>query len=139
MTNYEVLLDSDAFVGLQLTYDALHERTQRLFELIAEQQIPVVTTNLVVAESATVISHKANQIVASSFVSEVAQYSTIFVDDDLFNESLYLFTQQTKKGTSFVDCANVLTMRKYKIPYIFSFDQAYPKQFGVKLLEEMLV
>ena len=38
-----------------------------------------------------------------------------------------LFLKQSKKGTSFIDCANLTALSYYNFDKIFSFDQFYPK------------
>jgi predicted nucleic acid-binding protein len=51
----------------------------------------------------------------------------------LEQEALAIFEQQTKKGTSVTDFANVAVVRQFDIATIFSFDRVYPQKFGLKL------
>jgi len=48
--------------------------------------------------------------------------------------ALALFKQQSKKGTSVTDCADVTVMRRFDIPQIFSFDNVYRRGFNLKLV-----
>lgn len=133
MPSYDVFIDSDVFVGLSLVSDPLHQRASLLLQRIKRTGLTVVTSQLVVAEAATVLSHKHGMQLAKFFLRNVASFETLFVSAQLHAEALELFVEQSKKGSSFVDCANVVVMRHYGIQTIASFDKAYPKQYGVRL------
>jgi len=131
--NYDLLLDSDAFLGLLKKGDAHQKRSQLLLQKIYKNNLKPATTNLVVLEVSNVLSNREGPESARVFLSFVDDFEQIFVDEVSFQESLDLFKKQNKKGTSVVDCSNVILMKKYQILKIFSFDQAYPKQYQVKL------
>jgi len=71
MNNIQVLIDSDAFVGLMLERDAHHPQASAIFELLKANNVKVATTSFVVAETATVLSHASGQILARTFLDEV--------------------------------------------------------------------
>ena len=52
----------------------------------------------------------------------------IHINELLHRETLAFFKKQEKKGTSVVDCSNVVIMRRFQIPTIFSFDGFYSRQ-----------
>jgi hypothetical protein len=47
--------------------------------------------------------------------------------DKLETKAWYIFKQQTKKGTSFIDCANIAIYKHFKMDAIFSFDKIYKR------------
>lgn len=49
----------------------------------------------------------------------------IHVNEELEDAGWSIFLSQTKKGTSFVDCANLAVIEKYKFDGILSFDGFY--------------
>jgi len=53
------------------------------------------------------------------------------LDLELENNSSKIFEKQSKKGMSFIDCANLAVLEKYKLDGILSFDEFYPKRFRV--------
>ncbi|MCA9369759.1 MAG: hypothetical protein H6774_01900 [Pseudomonadales bacterium] len=59
------------------------------------------------------------------FLEKAQQYQSVFVDRNLFQASLELFSSLKKRGTSFVDCSNAAVMRALGIPFIFSFNRGY--------------
>ncbi len=133
--SFDVFIDSDVFVALSLVEDPLRERALSLMQSIGRHQRNIVTSNLVITETATVLSHKHGMDAAALFLRSVRKLQTIFVSQDLHRQAQLLFEQQTQRGTSFVDCANVVVMRNYGILAIASFDKAYPKQYGVSLMK----
>lgn len=137
MSSFDVLVDSDAFVGWSLTADAHHAHSLQLFEDLFAQHKKLVTTSSVVAETATVLSHYSGQDAARRFLKSIAAdtaFPVIFIDEKLHNASLDLFSQQKKKGTSFTDCANVVVMQQFEVAAILSFDKVYSRDFGVEVV-----
>ncbi len=133
---YHVLVDSDAFVGRFYPQDAHHAHSRRVFNALRAERRRLVTTNLVVFETATVLSHRTGQAAARRFIEDFirqGKIDVIFITEDLQEEAIDLFLEQDKKGTSVVDCANVAVMRRFRIPMLFSFDKAYTRQFGMKM------
>ncbi|MCI0563775.1 MAG: PIN domain-containing protein [Nitrososphaera sp.] len=127
-----ILVDSDAFVGWLYDADAHHKRATAIFNKIKRKRLAPITTSLVVAETATVLSNRQGQNLARVFLDLIAKYPVIHIDEQLQQEALEFFKAQEKKGTSVVDCTNVVVMRRFKIPTIFSFDKFYSKQLGMK-------
>jgi len=134
----QVLVDSDAFVGMMLTKDTHYKQSKTIFETLRQKTISIVTTSAVIGETATVLSHRIGQEVANQFLNTttiLGGIPIIHVDEEIHEQALKVFMAQQIKGTSYVDCVNVVVCRKFNIPNIFSFDKAYPKHFGIELLE----
>lgn len=129
-TPYDWLVDSAAFVALHYVHDPHHARALQLFEQAKKRKISLVTTSYVVGETATVLSHRQGQDIARRFLEIVRKIPTIFISEALHQESLLLFHQQDTRGTSVVDCSNVVVMTHFGIPKILSFDGAFTKIFG---------
>lgn len=125
---YHALVDTDAFVGWFYPQDAHHSRCKAMFTQLKSQQRRLVTTNLVTLETATVLSYRTGQTAARKFVEgfiRAGKMDVIPVSPELLDEAFDLFLEQAKKGTSVVDCSNVVVMRRFHIPTIFSFDRFY--------------
>lgn len=135
MSEFEVLIDSDAFVGLFVEHDAHHQKTLELFQKFANDNVKIVATSFVVAETATVISKLSGQTAARKFLdySNSGNLPIIHVDEAIQLEALKIFVEQEKKRTSVFDCANVAVMRLFGIPQIFSFDAVYSRKFDLKI------
>ena len=133
MSDFEVLVDSDAFVGLFLPDDTHHKACRLLFERFAKQRTNLVTTNYTVAETATVLSRRSGQSIARAFLDYIASgvFPIIYVDAAFQEMAISLFMKQGNKNMSLFDCANVAVMRNLDIAEILSFDQVYSKKFGI--------
>ena len=66
-TKKVVHVDTDAFFALAATNDALHERAVRQLEFLEKEQFSVVTNNLVVLETITVLSYEIGRAEALKF------------------------------------------------------------------------
>lgn len=135
----QVLVDSDAFVGLLVKKDAHHEEASKLFSEIATQELPIVTTSFVIAETATVLSHRIGQELARIFLDEIIErgkFPTVFVTESLQQQATVIFKEQENKGTSMTDCVNVALMHQLQLSTIFSFDAFYAKKCNLQLLSK---
>ena len=133
---FQVLIDSDAFIGQIYPDDAHFERANEILRSLAEKRVQLVTTSMVVAETATVLSHRVGQKLVLAFLSVMKRGNIpiIHIDEALQEIALTIFSDQAKKGTSVTDCANVAVMQRFGMSSIFSFDKIYPKKFGLKLV-----
>jgi predicted nucleic acid-binding protein len=141
MSKYQVLIDSDAFVGATLADDAHHGTATQLFHQLIKQRVSCATTSLIVMETATVISKLAGQDPARHILVELVEkhrFPVLFIEEKFYLDALEIFKQQERKRTSVVDCANVAVMKQLEIPAIFSFDQVYTKDFGLAHVESLL-
>lgn len=129
MPNFDVLLDSDAFIGLIVKHDAHHETVEVIFEQLKQKQAMLVTTNYVITETASTLSRRFSQDNASQFLTIVDDFRMITITDTIHKQASKLFRQQTKDNTSLVDMSNVVIMKEFEIPQIFSFDKVYTKDF----------
>lgn len=138
MSDFDVLIDSDAFVGLFLEQDAHYQKCLTLFRDIAQKRSQLVTTNFTIAETATVLSKISGQMAARKFLNYIkaSPFPVIHVDEQLQTAALKLFVDQENKYTSVFDCINVAVMHHFSIPTIFSFDKFYNKKFGLPMLTQ---
>ncbi len=134
--NKHILFDSDFFVGWMLAGDSHHKAVLKSMSAIQENSLLPITTSWVVAETATFLSHRKSQALASEFLQKIEDISfpIVHMTESLQAAAQKIFSSQTKKGTSMTDCGNVAVMQQLDISEIASFDKAYSKQFGLKLL-----
>lgn len=134
----QIIIDSDAFIGMMHETDALHARVIATYQHLKERQVQFATTSAVVAETATLLSHRRGQTAARKFLNDFidsGQVPVIFITEALYQQGLTLFKEQTKNRTSFTDCVNAAVCQQLEMHWIFSFDQVYTKKFGLQLLE----
>lgn len=125
------LVDSDFWFGLFVAGDANHTESKKIFSEILKTNDSLFCLRLVVYETATVLSYKIDQKASRVFVKKFPflSVSLVDVDEELERKSWEIFERQTKKGTSFIDCANLAAKEKYRFDGILSFDKFYPATF----------
>lgn len=128
-TPQKILVDSDAFISIRFLDQSTHAEALKIFHKLQKQKAELYCLNLCIYETATVISHKYSQEKAIDFFNDLKITSPIVLNLDpvLEQRTWELFLSQTKKGTSFIDCANMTALSYYNFDKIFSFDQFYPK------------
>lgn len=134
--NFQILVDSDAFVGQFYAKDPHHANALSVFSQLERNQERIAATSMVVAETATVLSHRSGQDLARKFFSAIkkSKLPIIHINEELQEQAINIFQNQKKRGTSMTDCANVAVANLFGIATIFSFDKFYAKQFGMKLM-----
>lgn len=129
-----ILLDSDALFGASVFHDHHHRLVQTLIKnhIAAGDKLQVL--NLVIAETATVISYKVDHKASLLFLEKIAALPIhiISLTDTLELAAWEIFKNQTKKGTSFIDCANLAAIKFFKLDGILTFDKFYPAAFRIK-------
>ena len=137
MCEAKVIIDSNVFVALFLLEDSLHSRPTQLVSQLKRQGTVFYTINLVLQESATVLSMRKGMPSARAFYASVHDFvdQVVPFDENVERESWKIFLSQTKKGTSFVDCAILASARHYKIDKIASFDRFYPKDLLLPMVQ----
>lgn len=122
----KILIDSDALFALYFIDDTNHLKAKKILGTFSKKD-ELFVTNLVLQESVTVISRKIGQKQALDFLKKFEKTNTreIFVDRTFTAKVWRIFKKQTKKATSFIDCANLAIAQELKIDKIFSFDKFY--------------
>jgi len=125
----KVLIDSDALFALYVANDFHHKSAKQILDKFLKEGAELFVTNLVLQETATVISYRLGHNQSLNFLKRFLQINIqqIFIGKNLNTKSWSVFKKQSKKGTSFVDCANLAVTVELKINKIFSFDQFYQK------------
>jgi len=131
----KLLIDSDFLVGVFRDEDPHHDEAKILLRKYKNQPAQLHVVSLVLFETATVLSHRTGMNAARLFHEHLPELelAVVDVDTNLEKHSWEIFLGQTKKGTSFVDCANLATFELYKLDGILSFDTFYPKEILIKL------
>lgn len=124
----KLLIDTDCLFAAYAAKDPNNKKATSLLKKYQQShQISLYVTNLVLQELATVFSHKIGQLGSIELIKklELLKLILINIDETMEKRGWQVFLSQTKKGTSFVDCANLATCDFYKLDGILSFDEFY--------------
>ena len=125
----KILIDSDFLVGLFRDEDVHHTRSLGVLDREVRRSGNLFVSNLVLFETATVLAHRVNMDAVRLFYEKLPKLKLkrIGIDERMENKAWEIFLKQTKKGCSFVDCANLAAIEIYKFKGILSFDEFYPE------------
>jgi predicted nucleic acid-binding protein len=128
------LVDANVVVGLYRPDDSLHTKAVKLVTDLKNNGWELVITNLLKQEIATVLSFRVGMNLAKKFLKDYLDLidTEIVVDEDVEKNAWKIFEEQNKRGTSFVDCANMAVIEKYKLNGIVTFDEFYPEKLMVQ-------
>lgn len=129
VSNFDVLVDSDVFVGWLLPDDALNPTVTSLLYKMRDQHKQLVMTNWVMAETATVLSHKDTHQTALNFLTMINEGNIpiLPITPEIESEIYRLFREQTTKNINMTDCSNVAIAHHYHIPQLLTFDHFYTR------------
>ncbi|MEK7577817.1 MAG: PIN domain-containing protein [Patescibacteria group bacterium] len=124
----KLLVDSDFLFGLFVPHDPHHKRSNTIYQKVKNDNGTLYCLGHVLQEVGTVLSHKVDMDDVRRFYNEYPNLDLIKIhlEEALENAAWELFLKQTKKGCSFVDCANLAVIEKYGLDGILSFDTFYP-------------
>lgn len=127
------LVDSDFLIACFLIDDFSHRSASEILESLTKDD-EIFINSLVEMEAATVVSKKVSMVKAKSFVDWLGKLglNEIFVDEYMMGKGWKLFLEQTKKGSSFVDCMNLVVAKKMGCDKILAFDKFYPQELRIK-------
>lgn len=126
-----VFVDSDAFVALAIEKDSNHNKALKTLSNLIQLPVFFITSNYVFSETITVISYKAGHNEAMNFINKIRsndeRYTIKWVDQVIELTALNIFSKQTSKNVSFIDCTNMALVKHENLDAIFSFDEIYKK------------
>ena len=130
----KALIDANIVVALYRSDDSLHRVAVTVVSKLKESDWKFIFTNLLFQETATVLSMRVGMNLAKKFLQDHSNLidEIIFVDEEVEKLSWRIFSSQTKKGTSFVDCSNLAVIEKFSLDGIVSFDKFYPKKLLIR-------
>ena len=126
-----LFVDSDGFVALSKEDDTNHDKAIKILQKAINIGVLFVTSNYVFSEVVTVLSQRSGHEAALRFIrrmkSPASGYNFEWIDENVEKEAINIFSQQTSKNVSFVDCTNMAVMKIKRIDAVFSFDDVYRK------------
>jgi predicted nucleic acid-binding protein len=123
-----VFVDSSAWCALTDRGDSSHVRARAIFTSVRESRRRLVTTNLVIGESYTVILGRAGYQQAQAFLQQVRTsplVSRAFVSEAWEAEAEELLRAYSDHAFSYVDATSFVAMRRLGIREAFAFDRHF--------------
>ena len=125
MTVAEVFVDSSAWFALQATDDRCHQQARRTLPSLLKKCRRLVTSNLVVGETYTLLRVTAGYGPAREFLealSASAKLDRALISRATERQAYELLHQFADHSFSYVDATSFVLMRQRRIRHAFTFD-----------------
>lgn len=139
MTSQAFFLDTSYIYALFNTRDQWRPVAARWQELVARQNVRLITTQFVLAEIADGLSAIKLRQRASIIVDELendVNVEVIAASAELFKKGMDLFEARVDKNWGFTDCSSFVVMREYGITKALTTDEHFRQAGFVALLLE---
>ena len=125
MTLGRVFVDSGAWFALQVADDAHHATAREALPALLEASKALVTSNLVVGETYTLLRLAKGYREARRFLDTLAlsaKLERVFVSEHLERDAYGIVHRYADHPFSFVDATSFALMRQQRIQHAFAFD-----------------
>ncbi len=123
-----VFVDTGGWVALQLADDRWHAVAAKVLEQLVRLRVPLVTSNLVVGETYTLLRVARGEAPAWRFVDTLARSNLLTVehlDEELESDAWALLRRYADQPFSFVDGASFALMKRLKLKQALAFDKHF--------------
>lgn len=128
MTLGRVFVDTGAWFAIQAIDDAHHDAAVQTLPAVLEGSHSLVTSNLVVGESYTLLRLTKGYREAKRFLEKLAQSSKLerlFITEHLERHAYEILHRYADHPFSFVDATSFALMRQHRIQNAFAFDSHF--------------
>lgn len=125
---HEIFVDTGAWLAIVDKSDSLHKQAQQIYASVIRSGSILVTTNLVVSESYTLIQRRIGQKVAVQFLSSVQnspRLLVIYSDSKIETDAQKFLRQYADQKFSYVDAVSFAVMKQREIVEAFAFDHHF--------------
>jgi uncharacterized protein len=120
-----VFVDTGAWYAVQVTDDMHHAAAQATLQSLLDAGALLVTSNLVVGETYTLLRTAKGYHQAKRFLDALGQsrkMDRLFITEPLERKAYEILEQYSDHPFSFVDATSFVVMRQQRIQHAFAFD-----------------
>ena len=131
-----IFVDASLFYAYINIDDVHHKRAKKVMEdIVSGKYGKPVTSDYIFDESVTVTMRKADKERALNLGNLIINSEVILiqVSEPVFQRAWKLF--EKAEGLSFTDCTNLAFMKTFGIERIATFDKAFSRDKGVKVVD----
>lgn len=123
-----VFVDTGAWFAIQATDDTHHEAARRTLPAIVQASQSLVTSNLIVGETYTLLRLSKGYREAKRFLDTLSQSTRlerVFITESLEQQAYEILHRYSDHPFSFVDATSFALMRQQRIRHAFAFDSHF--------------
>lgn len=124
-----VFVDSSAFFAQTDRSDRGFASAKKLFEELAATAMPLVTSNLVVAESHSLMLRKLGRSVAATWLAGAEDLNIVVQDEEDDEAARGIIVRYADKAFSYTDAVSFAIMERLGLTTSFAFDDDF-RQYG---------
>lgn len=131
-----VFVDSSGWYALLDAGDASHARAVALVRRLVTANVPLITSDYVVDESATLLKARVGSRLALKLFDYLDQATTVeleWIGSERFERARTLFTKLSDQGHSFTDCTSLVVASERKILEVVTTDRHF-RISGLRIL-----
>ena len=132
----ELLIDSSAFFAW---WDHASEEGKQIASLIVDEQIPLVTTNFLFAETLSLVTKrlgKARGIEIGKTILTSTVIRLAYLDENIQREAWQIYQKYKDKNFDFIDATSFALCHKRGIKEVLTLDRHFA-QMGFKIFPEI--
>ena len=125
MTLGRVFVDTGAWFAVQVKDDGQHDTASRALPVILDACQSLVTSNLIIGETYTLLRLTKGYREAKRFLDKLAQsgkLERLFISETLEQQAYDILQRYADHPFSYVDATSFALMRQQRIRYAFAFD-----------------
>jgi predicted nucleic acid-binding protein len=126
-----IFVDTGAWIGIAVARDQTHHAAAAYARKLANERVPLLTSNYVLAEAYTRIRYDDGHSKALAFDGLIREMirqrrlSVGWITPLLHEEALELFRRYSDHEFSIVDCSSFVVARRKKAREVFGFDHDF--------------
>lgn len=125
-----VFVDTSALVALFRTRDVHYGRARTISEQMLRERTIGITTEMVIAETITVLSMRESKETAVRFWDWLQEedIDVASISPKIRDRAFEIFTRHPSKNFPFFDAVSLALMEREGITHAFSFDRHFPRR-----------
>ncbi len=120
-----IFLDTSAAYAAIDTADPNHQEAAELLQAAKQRQIPVLTHNYVVLESAALIQRRLGLDAALTFLKDTRLLKVHWITQEDHMEAVDLLTERIRRNLSLVDCMSFVVMKQHSVTTALVYDSDF--------------
>lgn len=123
------IVDTDVLIALVNQRDSLHNKAKLISQRLINYGAEFILLPTTLGEFATLSTIRIGLKPTKEAIRDIATsgYITVDITDELTNQAVTLYQNQTSKEESLFDCYVMVVAKRYRVDCIFSFDHGYAK------------
>jgi predicted nucleic acid-binding protein len=131
-----VFVDTSAFYALMDRSDRYHEKANRLWSSLLDEEVFLKTSNYIIIETLALLQSRLGFEAANLYSSAIlALVDVLWVKEMRHNLAFELWLSLGRGRVSLVDCVSFIEMRHNQLEHVFGFDKHFEDQ-GFRLLDD---